>query len=181
MDLPEGVKNVVVVGGGVVGSELAYSLAYEQGKNVTIVEMLPDLMKGVVHANRSMLLWMMMGKGSPTNKQEDLLDKPIRAFTSSKVVKFEEGKVYIQANKKRKDPYTPWTTFDKNLDPDNTEELVINADYVIFVTGGKGDDSLYYKLLEENAAKDIYAVGDVRQPARVREAVDAANEVARFI
>lgn len=190
MDLPEGVENVVVVGGGVVGSELAYSLAYEQGKDVTIVEILPDLMKGVVHANRSMLLWMMMGKGSPTNKQEDLLDKPIKAFTSSKVVKFEKGKVYIQANKKRKDPYTPWTTlvpdnihnpFDKNLDPDNIEELIINADYVIFATGGKGDDSLYNKLLEENAAKEIYAVGDVRQPAQVWEAVDAANEVARFI
>lgn len=49
-------KNVVVVGGGLTGSEIAYELAL-QGKNVTIVEMLDDLIKqtGVCLANSSYL------------------------------------------------------------------------------------------------------------------------------
>lgn len=49
-------ENVVVVGGGLTGSEIAYELAL-QGKNVTIVEMLDDLIKqkGVCLANSSYL------------------------------------------------------------------------------------------------------------------------------
>lgn len=80
MKLPAGVKKVTVIGGGVIGCELAYSLAYEQGVEVTVVEKLPDLMTGVVHANRSMLLWMMMGKGSPSGRREDVLAKPVQAY-----------------------------------------------------------------------------------------------------
>ena len=115
MQLPADAKKVTVIGGGVVGCEVAYSLAYEKGVEVTVVEMLPNLMTGVVHANRSMLLWMMMGKGSPSGRPEDVLAKPVQAFTSSKVVRMLPGKVVIMANRKRKDPYTPWQT----LIPDN--------------------------------------------------------------
>ncbi len=68
-------KVVVIGGGGVVGCELAYSLGYEKDLDITVIEMLPHLMTGVVHANRSMLLWMMMGRGSPTGKDEDILKK----------------------------------------------------------------------------------------------------------
>lgn len=57
-------KNVVVVGGGLTGSEIAYELAL-QGKNVTIVEMLDDLIKqkGVCLANSSYLReWFELNK-----------------------------------------------------------------------------------------------------------------------
>ncbi|WDU84335.1 hypothetical protein [Caloramator sp. Dgby_cultured_2] len=60
----------------------------------------------MVHANRAMLLWMMMGMGSPSGKKEDAIKTPIKAYTSSEVVKFDEERVYIKANRKRKDPYT---------------------------------------------------------------------------
>lgn len=190
MNLPEDVKKVTVIGGGVVGCELAYSLAYEKGVEVTVIEMLPDLMTGVVHANRSMLLWMMMGKGSPSGKAEDAIKTPIKAYTSSRVVRFEEDKVYILANRKRKDPYTPWTTlvpenihnpFDKKLNPKDVEEIVINTDYVVFSTGGRANDGLYYELLREKAANEVYAIGDSRQPGRAFEAITGGNDVARFI
>lgn len=179
-----------MVGGGVVGCELAYSLAYKKDLNITLIEMMPDLMKGVVHANRAMLLWMMMGKGFSTNNKQDVLKKPVQVYTSSRVIKFAEGKAHILANKKRKDPYTPWITlvpenihnpFEKKLDPMNTEEIIIDIDYVIFATGGQADDNLYYQLLEENTAGEIYAVGDAREPGKVWEAVNSANEVVRFI
>jgi 2-enoate reductase len=51
-------KTVVVVGGGLVGCEVALWLA-EEGKQVTIVEMLPELMTGgisVPRMNRYMLI-----------------------------------------------------------------------------------------------------------------------------
>lgn len=190
MTLPKDVKKVVIVGGGVVGCELAYSLAYEKNLDVTIIEMLPHLMNGVVHANRSMLLWMMMGYGSPTGKEEDIIKNPISAYTSSKVVKFEEGKVIINANKKRFDPYTPWTTlvpenihnpFDKKLDPNDMEEIHLETDYVVFSTGGQANDSLYYELIKDDPSKEIYCIGDAKDPKRAWEAITSANEIARFI
>lgn len=190
LDLPDDVKKVTVIGGGLVGCEIAYSLAYEKGIDVTVVEMLPDLMTGVVHANRSMMLWMMMGKGSPTGNKNDILKEPIKAYTSTKVEKFEGNKVYLKANRKRRNPYTPWTTlipenihnpFIKKLDPNDVEEIVIDTDYVVFAVGGKADDTLYYQLLTENAANEIYCVGDAKEANRAWEAITSANEIARFI
>lgn len=189
MSLPQNVKKVTVVGGGVVGCELAYSLAYEKGVEVIIIEMLPELMKGVVHANRSMLLWMMMGKGSPSGKVLENIT-PVKAYPASKVVKFEEGKVIIKANKKRANPYRPWITltpenihnpFNKKLDPNNVEEIAIDTDLVIFSTGGKDNDELYRALYREKAAKEIYCIGDAKQPGRGWEAITAGNDIARFI
>ncbi len=52
----EKAKKVVVIGGGSVGCEVAYMLAYEMGRQVTIVEMLPYFMKGVCTANRGHLI-----------------------------------------------------------------------------------------------------------------------------
>jgi|LSQX01.2.fsa_nt_gb 2-enoate reductase len=190
LDLPGDVKKVTVIGGGIVGCEVAYSLAYEKGLEVTVVEMQPNLMTGMVHANRSMMLWMMMGKGSPSGKQRDTLETPVKAFTASRVVKFAPGKVVILANRKRKDPYRPWETlipenvhnpFDRPLNPENVEEITIDTDYVVFATGGRAENGLYYELLKENAAPEIYCVGDAWAPGGVWEAVTSANEVARFI
>ncbi|HBK69620.1 MAG TPA: NADH:flavin oxidoreductase [Firmicutes bacterium] len=190
MRLPEDVKKVTIIGGGVVGCEVAFSLAYERGLEVTVVEMLPNLMTGTVHANRSMLLWMMMGKGSPSGRQEDVLKAPVKAFTSSKVHRLAAGKVFILANRKRKDPYTPWTTlipenihnpFDRPLNPKNLEEMVIDTDFIIYATGGRAEDSLYYELLKQKAAPEVYCIGDARVPGRAWEAITSANEVARFI
>jgi len=63
-------EKVVVVGGGVIGCEIALWLA-QQGKKVTIVEMLPDLMTAtrVPHSNRIMLLDLLRlnGVGVVTN------------------------------------------------------------------------------------------------------------------
>lgn len=190
MELPEEIKKISIIGGGVVGCELAYSLAYEKNKNVTVVEMLPELMKGVVHANRSMLLWMMMGKGAPTDKGEDIIKNPIKAFTASKAEKFSNGKLFIKANKKRQDPFTPWITlipenihnpFHKALKPEDTEEIAIDTDMVIYSTGGSAENALYTSLVESKAAKEIYAIGDCKEPGRAWEAISSANDVARFI
>jgi 2-enoate reductase len=190
MDLPSNIKKLTVVGGGVVGCEIAYSLAKEKGLEVTVVEMLPDLMTGVVHANRSMLLWLMMGRGSTSGNPQDKLNQPIRAYTASRVCKFENGKVIIKANRKRSNPYMPWITlipenihnpFNKKLNPEDIEELKIDSDYVIFATGGIAEDSMYYELLKTSKHSEVYCIGDAKQPQRAWEAISSANDISRFI
>lgn len=48
---------VVIIGGGLTGVEIAYSLTKDKGKKVEIIEMLPDILqvKGLNAANKSML------------------------------------------------------------------------------------------------------------------------------
>ncbi|MCP4675777.1 MAG: NAD-binding protein, partial [Deltaproteobacteria bacterium] len=179
------------VGGGFVGCEIAYTLASEKDVEVTVIEMLDNLMEGVFHANRSMLLWMMMGQGSPSDKSADRLARPVKAYASSKVFKVEEGKIHFRANRKRKDPFTPWTTLlpdalppnplERKLNPRNTEDLAIDTDFIIFATGVREDNALYYELLQKARDTEIFCVGDARQTARGWEAITAANDIARFI
>jgi 2-enoate reductase len=190
LELPADTKNITVVGGGILGCEIAYSLAYEKRSNVTLVGRNKELMPRTTHANRAQMLWMMMGKGSPSGKEDDVLERPVRVFNSSNIVRFSDGKVHIKANRERKNPYTPWKPlipenvkdpFEKKLDPDDVEDTVINTDLVIFATGGEADDTLYYELLKIDAAPEIYSIGDARDPGRVWEAISGANEIARNI
>lgn len=51
-------KNVVIIGGGLTGSELAYSLTVEQNKKVEIIEVMPEILTvaGLNSANKTCLL-----------------------------------------------------------------------------------------------------------------------------
>ena len=68
-------KKVAVVGGGMIGCEVALWLA-QQGKKVTVVEMLPDLMIAtrVPHANRIMLLDLLRLNGVEVETKHRLLE-----------------------------------------------------------------------------------------------------------
>ncbi|OPY19514.1 MAG: hypothetical protein A4E23_01195 [Methanomethylovorans sp. PtaU1.Bin073] len=94
------------------------------------------------------------------------------------------------ANRGRSDPYTPWKAlipqnvqnpFNRKLDPENVEELILDTDMIIIATGSQADDLLYYRLLQEKAADEIYSAGDAKEPGRVWEAINGANEIARNI
>ncbi len=190
MNLPENIRNILVIGGGMIGCEIAYSLACEKDINVTVVGKNKELMPETVLANRAQMLWMMMGNGSPSGKKEHTLKRTVKVYNASKVIGFSNGKAHIKANRDRKDPYTPWKSlipenvknpFEKELDPDNTEDILIDTDLVIFAIGGQADDSLYYDLLKAKAAIEVYSVGDSTEPGRVWEAINGANEIARNI
>ncbi len=69
-------QNVVMIGGGLVGCETALWLA-QQGKDVTVVEMLPELMSAglpVPFMNKDMLLTMMKAEGVRTITDNALLE-----------------------------------------------------------------------------------------------------------
>jgi len=78
-------KDVVVVGGGDVGCEMAYDIA-NKGNRVTVIEMLPEIMKGTFHANREMLIDML--------EKEDvtiITSAPLKEINETGVVIIKDG------------------------------------------------------------------------------------------
>jgi 2-enoate reductase len=168
-------KKVVVAGGGVVGCETAYWLRYEQGREVKVVEMLPNFMEGVCTANRGHLLHYMEKAG-------------VELYNCAKVTSFEPGKVHISRNvsKGAPNPYNTW----QPLLPENipnplapklgpeTQEVALDADLVVLAMGGRPDDAAYFEALAANAAPEIYNIGDSFAGGRVLEANRAAFRLA---
>ena len=168
-------KKVVVAGGGVVGCETAYWLRYEQGREVKVVEMLPNFMEGVCTANRGHLLHYMEKAG-------------VELYNCAKVTSFEPGKVHISRNvsKGAPNPYNTW----QPLLPENipnplapklgpeTQEVTLDADLVVLAMGGRPDDAAYFEALAANAAPEIYNIGDSFAGGRVLEANRAAFRLA---
>jgi 2-enoate reductase len=109
--------NVAVVGGGLIGCETALWLA-QQGKNVTILEILPELMVGgmpVPLMNRMML--------------EDLLTlNKVDVVTAAHIQEITDEGIRVK--------YT-----NGNL------EETINADSVVIATGLKSNADLYQALI----------------------------------
>ena len=168
-------KKVVVAGGGVVGCGTAYWLRYEQGREVKVVEMLPNYMEGVCTANRGHLLHYMEKAG-------------VELYNCAKVTSFEPGKVHISRNvsKGAPNPYNTW----QPLLPENipnplapklgpeTREVTLDADLVVLAMGGRPDDAAYFEALAANAAPEIYNIGDSFAGGRVLEANRAAFRLA---
>lgn len=168
-------KKVVVAGGGVVGCETAYWLRYEQGREVKVVEMLPNFMEGVCTANRGHLLHYMEKAG-------------VELYNCAKVTSFEPGKVHISRNvsKGAPNPYNTW----QPLLPENipnplapklgpeTREVTLDADLVVLAMGGRPNDAAYFEALAANAAPEIYNIGDSFAGGRVLEANRAAFRLA---
>lgn len=81
-------EEIVIAGGGEVGSETASLLAVEQKGSITIVEMLPDLMNDIA--------------GTPKIRIKKILDDyNVKSYTNSKVVEIGEGHVVIERGVER--------------------------------------------------------------------------------
>lgn len=171
-----GAKNVIVIGGGVVGAETAYWLKYEKGCDVKIVEMLPHIMQGACTANRGHMIHY-------------LEKEHVELLNCTKVIGFEEGKVLVEKNisKGVPDPYVTWTPIlpdnianplAKKLGPE-TAEAELSADLVVFAMGGRPDESLFLDGLKNRVAKEVYNIGDSFAGGRVLEATRAAYNLGR--
>ena len=58
------------------------------------------------------------------------------------------------------------------------QEVMVEADIVVFALGGRPDDSLAEALLKKRAAPEIYNIGDSFSGGRVLEATRAAWRLA---
>lgn len=171
-------QKIVVIGGGVAGCETAYWLSYEQGRDVTVVEMLPYFMDGACTANRGHLIYYMKKNG-------------VKLLNMTKVTGFAEGRVLLSRNhhKNVPDPYNTWQPIlPKNivnpLAPTIADEYAdesVEADLVVLAMGGRADTDLYFALQETNAAPELYNIGDSFKGGRVLEANRAAFRLAREI
>ncbi len=164
-------KSAIVIGGGVVGCETAYWLAYEYGLKVSVLEMMPYFMDGACTANRGHLIHY-------------LHDKGVNLINCAKVTGFEGNTVKYRRNvsKNRPNPYVTWTPIlPKNVEnplapklgPEE-EDSSLAADIIVLAAGGHPDDSQFLEAQRENAAPLLYNIGDSFAGKRVFEAVQAA-------
>ncbi|MDO4314010.1 MAG: FAD-dependent oxidoreductase [Eubacteriales bacterium] len=171
-------KDVVIVGGGVVGCETAYWLSYEQGRKVKVVEMMENFMDGTCTANRGHLIHYMEKAG-------------VELINCAKVVALRKGQMKISRNisKGVPDPYVTWQPIlPKNIaNPlakkvgTETRNQVLKADLVVLATGGRADETPYLTAQREGIAAEVYNIGDSFHAGRVLEASRAADYLARRI
>ena len=115
----------------------------------------------------------------------------VRLMNMTKVTSFSENSVNVAQNKHKNvpDPYNTWQpVLPKNvvnpLEPKiglEYESETIPADLVVFATGAKADDKLFYELQAINASPEIYNIGDSFAGGNLLEATRAAFRLARSI
>lgn len=171
-----GKDKIVIIGGGVVGVETAYKLAYENHKKVDVLEMADNFMEGACTANRGHLLNYLR------------LNDDVHLYNGCRVEKFVDGKV-IAAQKTSKhlpDPYMSWTPLlPKSAENPlakssgtETKQVSIDADLVVLALGFRANNQLYYTALKNHVAQEIYCIGDSFKPAKVIDAVRSAYALA---
>lgn len=171
-------KDIVVIGGGVVGAETAYYLAYEKDKKVTVVEMDKFIMNHTCTANRGHIIHYLEEKG-------------VSLMNCTKLLKVEKDCVKLSKNfhKNVPDPYNTWAPIlpENVINPmekkiaSEYRDVTVKCDLVVLATGVSSENELYYELLKTHAAAEIFNVGDSFKSARVFEAVRSAYRKARNI
>ena len=159
-------RNILVVGGGLTGVEIACDLA-RQGKKVTVAEACDTIINafGISAANYNMLM--------------EMLDYyHVSVMTSTTVTKYENGVA---------DLLTVVKNFPNNANraklmftsgPAGIEKKSkLAADHVIVSVGYISDNKLYIELKGEN----VHLIGDADKPENVMKAIWDAYEVARRV
>ncbi|NLL55970.1 MAG: FAD-dependent oxidoreductase [Clostridiales bacterium] len=179
-DIVKDYKKFVVIGGGVVGAETAYFLRYELDKEVELVEMDKYIMNHVCTANRGHIIHY-LEKGN------------VKIHNCTKVTAIKDDKVLCVKNvhKRVPNPYDTWSPIlpENVLNPLDKlmpikyvpKELELDADMVVLAIGVTKQDGIYYDCVKENAAPEIYNVGDSFKEAKIFEAVRSAYRKARNI
>ena len=172
-ELIKDAKDVVVIGGGFVGTELAYMLRYELDKNVKVVEMMKLFMNGTCTANRGHIIHY-LERGN------------VELLNCTKVNEIADNKVLVSQNKHKNvpNPYNTWAP----ILPENVENPLdkfkqikdkyidreLKADAVIYATGVKSNNEIFYECQKNHSADEIFNIGDSFKGGKVFEAVRSA-------
>ncbi|SHJ77929.1 2-enoate reductase [Anaerocolumna jejuensis DSM 15929] len=158
--------NVVIVGGGLTGCEIAYMLGCE-GKKVTLVEMSETILNafGLSAANYNMLM--------------ELLDYyKVNVIKNAVVESYEDGKAVIIETEKNYPNTANRARLMYALGPKGMQKKhEIPADHIVVSIGYIPNNSLY----EEIKGDHVHLIGDAKQPTNVMDAIWAAYETAMNI
>lgn len=154
-------ENVVVVGGGLTGCEIAYDLA-RKGKKVTIIEATETILNtyGLSAANYNMIM--------------ELLDYyNVTVIKNAIVDEFKDQSVYVTETIKN---YPNVANRAQHMFALSAAGLPkqheIPADDIVVSIGYSSDDNLYQKINGEK----VHLLGDARKPANVMETIWNAYE-----
>ena len=175
-ELAKGAKKVVVIGGGVVGSETAYFLKKELGvEDVTVVEMDKYIMNHTCTANRGYLLKYMYDSG-------------IKLLNCTKSVSFDEKGVVVSRNTSKSvpDTYLSWNPIlpenvPNPLAPKLKNEPVeehLDADLIVMAAGGRPNEALFLELQQKLNTIEVYNLGDSFKGGKVFEATKSGYALA---
>jgi len=176
--LADGARQVVVVGGGAVGCETAFWLAAEHDKQVTVVEMLPQLMTGNCTANRGYLLHYLEARG-------------VKLLNCARLRSVDDSGVTVVRNVSPTvpDPYVTWTPLlpanvrnplARALRVVDAQETIV-ADLVVLATGLVPAAGLHAECVRRHVAPEVYNIGDSFCVGRVFDAVRAGFVLGRTL
>lgn len=158
--------NVVIVGGGLTGCEIAYMLGRD-GKKVTLVEMSETILNafGLSAANYNMLMELL-----DYYKVNVLKNAVVESYKDGKAVIIETEKNYPNTANRARLMYA--------LGPKGMQKKhEIPADHIVVSIGYIPNDALY----EEIKGEHVHLIGDAKQPTNVMDAIWAAYETAMNI
>ncbi|MCL1066044.1 FAD-dependent oxidoreductase [Shewanella olleyana] len=145
-------ESVVVIGGGLVGSETALWLA-QKGKKVTLIEAADDIIggpHGTCFANYQML-------------KELLVKEEIEVRTSTFLKSITDNGIEVFSA------------------DDNTAVTEIHAEHVILAMGYQADHQLFDHLSQQIDVDDIFNIGDSQEARTIMTAIWDGYEVGRSL
>lgn len=143
-------QNVVIVGAGLTGCELAYDLA-RKNKKVTLVEVCPTIMnvEGLNAANYNCLM--------------DLMEYyKVDILKNSRVVKYEDKKAYIETITYN-EPNIKDRAISQSLHGICKTVKPIDADTIVVSVGYNSDRELYNTIKDDN----VHLLGDAESPSNL--------------
>lgn len=158
--------NILVIGGGLTGCEIAYDLA-KKGKNVTIIEMTETILNafGLSAANYNMLM--------------ELIDYyKIKVYKNTVLEKYEDGYAHILETIKNYPNIANRAYHMFALGPQGMpKRLKLPIDHVVVSVGYLSDDTLFNAIGQDH----VYLIGDAKKPTNIMDAIWAAYETAMTV
>lgn len=157
-------ENVLIIGGGLTGCEIAYDLARKR-KKITIVEMTETIINafGLSAANYNMLM-------------ELLEHYKVRVIKNAVVDSYQNGIANVTETIKNYPNIANRAKLMFAVGPQGIPlKHQIPADHVVVSVGYISDNTLYKEL----EGPHTYLIGDAKKPANVMEAIWGAYDIAR--
>lgn len=180
-DILKDAKNIAIIGGGVVGCEVAYFLRYEKGYDkgtISVIEMSPYFMNHTCTANRGHII-------------HTLEEGNVQLYNYTKLLEIKEDSIVLEKNdgKNTKDAYVTWAPIlpENVINPlekkvkDKFIKQNLKVDAVILAMGAKPNNALFYEAQKTNLAKEVYLLGDSFSVAKIFEATKGAYRKALTI